>query len=330
MASKKYAYYNKGNKVALVQQDTTDITNSDYARYKSPTESITQGVELEYSYTPTYKNTSTGLLDTDKWARFQCWGAVGGYLTIFASPTNLNDMTGLDLTSKFTAGDWIEIQGSGRWSGIHKVKSRSADGTLQLDTLIGADNLPNVSCNTNVTDSSLWAGAAAGDQAAINSFKASIDAMNLENIYVWLDDVVLDGSIENDGLYRTDPTADWPSGQLSATARIYSNAGLEVVDESSATEARMGDTVNIYLVFKEAMTVYKGIDVLEDEIFDIDLNNFQSNAIVLFLKARNAEDQGDLERHEYYMAQFRKQLGRFRGAQKYGPYMVQGNRNMLK
>ena len=103
MASKKYAYYNKGNKVALVQQDTTDITNSDYARYKSPTESITQGVELEYSYTPTYKNTSTGLLDTDKWARFQCWGAVGGYLTIFASPPNLNDMTGLDLTIKFTA-----------------------------------------------------------------------------------------------------------------------------------------------------------------------------------------------------------------------------------
>lgn len=69
---------------------------------------------------------------------------------------------------------------------------------------------------------------------------------------------------------------------------------------------------------------------MEDESFDIDLSNYQSKAVVFYLKAKNFEDQGDIERYEYYMAAFRKQIAKFKGSQKYGPYMVQGNRNMLK
>ena len=54
MASKKYAYYNHGNKIGLVQQDTTDATSTDYGKYKSPTESIDKGLQIEYSYSPFY------------------------------------------------------------------------------------------------------------------------------------------------------------------------------------------------------------------------------------------------------------------------------------
>lgn len=72
------------------------------------------------------------------------------------------------------------------------------------------------------------------------------------------------------------------------------------------------------------------VEMMEDETFILDLNHYQSQAVVLYLKAKNAEDQGDIERFEYYMNKFRKQLAKFRSAQKYGPYVVQGNRTMLK
>ena len=55
MALKKYAYYLKGNKIAIVQMDTTDISAEDYGKYKSPTENVTDGIEIEYTYAPWYR-----------------------------------------------------------------------------------------------------------------------------------------------------------------------------------------------------------------------------------------------------------------------------------
>jgi len=51
MAAKKYAYYIKGNKLALIQVDNTLSTSDDeYGQYKSPTEAVTDGIKLEYAY----------------------------------------------------------------------------------------------------------------------------------------------------------------------------------------------------------------------------------------------------------------------------------------
>ena len=45
-----------------------------------------------------------------------------------------------------------------------------------------------------------------------------------------------------------------------------------------------------------------------DETFEIDLNRYQSNAVVYYLKAKNAEDMGDMEKREYFMRLFKKQV----------------------
>ena len=55
MAAKKYAYYIKGNKVAIIQKNVTDASVEDYGSYKSPTEAVTDGIELEYTYAPWYR-----------------------------------------------------------------------------------------------------------------------------------------------------------------------------------------------------------------------------------------------------------------------------------
>lgn len=252
MASKKYAYYNKGNKMAIVQQDVADVSSLSYGQYKSPNSYVEKGIEIEYSYIPIYRNGSTGLLDTDKFARFQCWGALDGYLTLFASGSLANDYSQVDMTSKFAVGDWIEIQGSGRWSGIHKVKSRSADGTLQLETSIGVDNLPMVSCTANIGSTPvLFAGNASGDEAAINSFKASVESMSLQNVYIWADDTTMDGTVENLGLYKAAPPSEWAAGQIKTSERHFSNAGVDVIDTASIGDPETGDAVRLFLVFRE-------------------------------------------------------------------------------
>ena len=53
-AKKKYAYYIKGNQLAIIQRDDVSAgsNNSEYGMYKSPTESISNGIEVQYAYTP--------------------------------------------------------------------------------------------------------------------------------------------------------------------------------------------------------------------------------------------------------------------------------------
>ena len=58
---REYAYYIKGNKIALVERDTAfdnDPTSKDYGpdvnrtQWKSPKATIEDGIELEYAYSP--------------------------------------------------------------------------------------------------------------------------------------------------------------------------------------------------------------------------------------------------------------------------------------
>ena len=64
MASvKQYAYYVKGNKVAIVERDTqfdNDVNSKDYgpgtdrASWKSPLSEVTDGLEIQYVHSPEY------------------------------------------------------------------------------------------------------------------------------------------------------------------------------------------------------------------------------------------------------------------------------------
>ena len=57
MATKrKYAYYIKGNKLAIIQREDAiaGSSNNEFGMYQSPTESITDGLEIQYTYTPKY------------------------------------------------------------------------------------------------------------------------------------------------------------------------------------------------------------------------------------------------------------------------------------
>ena len=121
MASRSfYAYYVKGNQLALIEHDSVtgdgqtlgqpsldDIGPSGALLWKSPVESITDGLEIEYAYSPRYRIESVA--DADK-ETITSYESASGYLKFNGSSFSTD------------AGiDYIVVNGSERWNGLHKI-----------------------------------------------------------------------------------------------------------------------------------------------------------------------------------------------------------------
>ena len=60
--------------------------------------------------------------------------------------------------------------------------------------------------------------------------------------------------------------------------------------------------------FEEETLLYYSVDALNDEDDTIDLPNYLSKALVYYVKAKLAEDAGELKLREYAMREFRKMI----------------------
>ena len=58
----------------------------------------------------------------------------------------------------------------------------------------------------------------------------------------------------------------------------------------------------------EAFTVYTDVSALEDESFELDLHLYLQKALVYYVKAKLAEDAGELKLREYAMREFKKMI----------------------
>ena len=114
-SAKEYGYFIKGNKLALIEKDTAldnDVDSRDYGpdvtnvRFKSPQSSVTDGIELEYVYSPKYH-----INDVSDTKATSAYNESGGYLWFTVASMSA------------TAGDWVLIRGSDRWNGLHQVRT---------------------------------------------------------------------------------------------------------------------------------------------------------------------------------------------------------------
>ena len=114
---KEYSYYRRGSQFAIMEVDTTTLPNTTFqgdSLWKSPQESIADGIEIEYSYSGKYFINET----EDKNTAIDTYVSVGGLLKIIdqgddnysASPESLSD------------GSYIVLRKAGRFNGLHKVK----------------------------------------------------------------------------------------------------------------------------------------------------------------------------------------------------------------
>ena len=110
-SSKKYAYYLRGKQIALIEQNTglgtgtcslSDYKNKaacenaggtwtenstsgrDLGQYKSPQSAITNGLEIEYCYSPRYSITTSSTTQVNKFY-INGWTVKDGYLTFLRS-----------------------------------------------------------------------------------------------------------------------------------------------------------------------------------------------------------------------------------------------------
>jgi len=222
--SKEYAYYIKGNKVAIVQRDWTfsggqtlsqpglnDLGAAGALFWKSPKETVADGLELQYAYSPNYFINET----EDKNTAIDTYVSLDGLLKIIdqgddnysASPESLSD------------GSYIVLKKAGRWNGLHKVKAAGV-GYITLYT-------------------------------------------------------------------------------------------------------RFSGSASVQKAFEEAPELYYNVDVLNDEDDELDIPRYLATAVVYYVKAKYAEDTGEMELKEYFMREFRALTEKFHAGKQKGPFRVQ-------
>jgi len=136
--SKEYAYYLKGSRVAVVQKDLVfsegqtlsqpglnDLGAAGRLLWKSPKESITDGLEIQYVYAPTYFINET----EDKNTEIDTYVSLGGLLKIIDQGDNDYSASPESLSN----GSYIVLRKAGKLNGLHKVKAAGA-GYITLYT----------------------------------------------------------------------------------------------------------------------------------------------------------------------------------------------------
>ena len=138
MASKNYAYYLRGSQIALVQEDYTNDS-----RWKSPVEAITDGLEIEYAYSPRYRIESVAAADKETGSSYE---TASGFLRF----------NGTGFSTESTV-DYIVVSGSERWNGLHKVTGLNT-AHYTTATKYSGDNVtdtPTIYTNVDTLDNEL-------------------------------------------------------------------------------------------------------------------------------------------------------------------------------
>jgi len=350
--SKEYAYYIKGNKVAIVQKDWTfsggqtlsqpglnDLGAQGALLWKSPKESITDGLELQYVYSPQYMLGANHTTNVNKFY-VNGWTVIGGYLTFLRSGldagvrnwTSSPENAVTSGSSGDTGGqslDYIVVRGSERWNGLHRVQTAGANGDLMTYTKVN-EVLPyfedkTIDLNADETIH--------GDQVAADLWLA--DHFTADD-YIWISD---SASENNNGLFSIASTSTSSSAHLSiltletlyfiaGTALVSSAFGYGLDEEASRAAAITADTgssdINIYKAYRDHCYILTDVNVLNDESDELDIPRYLANGIVYYVQAKYAEDAGNIEMKEYFMREFRRITEKHQSAKKLGTYITQG------
>ena len=124
---REYGYYLKGLNLAVVERDTAfdnDVNSKDYgpgsdrANWKSPLADSTDGLEIQYSYVPSYFIDETDDTNTT----LDTYKSTGGFLIL--EETGSDDFSASP--ESLTDGSFIVLRNAGKWNGLHKVSAAGA------------------------------------------------------------------------------------------------------------------------------------------------------------------------------------------------------------
>jgi len=337
-SSKEYGYQIKGSKLSLVEKDSTtsDGLNYSYVQgaglnpssratvYKSPITSVTDGIEIEYAYSPEYYYNTNSMAGTDKYS-VDAWIIVDGYLAFVQGfPTG-----GINWTLELAANDYILVKNSSRWNGVHKIQeiqnlvvdsANSSHCAIKTYTKASATNYKYFTGTPGVTSTTIQV---SGDLFEVGD-------------YLWQSA----GAGANIGLYRVSAIEDHLGAgivdNLTLDIKVHNKDTQKYATEDQETAVSMtadtDGTTYVYQAFRERPTTHiiTGIDILSDESDTIDLSTYLSKALVYYVKAKLAEDKQDIETKEYMMREFRKMLEKHENSKVAGPRKIIAGPNAIR
>jgi len=348
MASKKYAYYTKGNKFAIVEKrpsgsggnlavahctvgghnNQTDCeaaggqwipgstqSTDNYEEYTSPVVDVANGIEIEYTYAPIYNLFPSLNKVASPGTRVYCNGWFvdeHGYLNIQRNYFDWDSVS----AQGFAADKYIYIGGSSLWTGVHKIKSLGTElyhGWMQLYTKYPSTGTYSGTLNITFDTDETMVFAGAEDFCKAGDFivivaNAALNATNHGLFKV--------GSIANDEL------------TVSNHYTINDNSSSQYNPddfELESTASLVSETVSCkaYIGYRDPLFVHAA-DYMLDESFEVDVNHQQSQAIVYYVKAKMHEEMGDFETREYFFREFKRAVEKESSNRKWGTYRALG------
>ena len=320
MASvKEYAYFVKGNRIAIVEKDTAfdnDVNSRDYgpgsdrAQWKSPLADVTKGLEIEYTYAPDFTLASSYQTPQQNQFYINGWHVYNGYLTFLRS--HMEDAVNWNGAHYSAAADneYILIRGSNRWNGIHKIQDGTSYGQLQTYTKV------NETTETILGSSDMNITAASDGLARIHANDSSDWWLNA--IFSPGDFVFVRGATNiNNGVWEVDSVQS--GAGVESAAGIYiknkyfcyhgdDTLSTEGIDTTPNTSAQSNATVHLFGMHRDFCYFLTDVDVLNNESDELPVPPYLERAMVDYMRARIAEDQGELEMKEYYLKEFRKKV----------------------
>ena len=309
--SKQYAYYLEGNKIAIVEKDVSfdnDVDSKDYGpgasrqRWESPQSSISQGLEIRYTYSPIWWLSSNRHIGWNLTASEDerntsiytpAYGEISGYLTFFFPGISAN--SGVLSISTTLNDNKIVCHNHPQWNGIHTVKSASTQGYIQTTTKwsSGLNKFEEDDDGETpiITTDGLFSNSTAGSWA---------EGWSIGDYFFNVTDMT---NADNEGLFRIN---DINTGKTIITVDNHYHSDRTTSGElASATQSCSAESYTAGDLFMPQALLSEGayvdvqtVNVMEDESFELDLPNYLQKALVYYLKAKLAEDAGELKLRE--------------------------------
>ena len=87
---------------------------------------------------------------------------------------------------------------------------------------------------------------------------------------------------------------------------------------------KCSDSSSVQQEFEETPSLYYNINQLDSETDELDIPRYLANAVVYYVKAKYAEDAGELEMREFFMREFRRTSEKHQSGKQMGSRRVQG------
>jgi hypothetical protein len=87
---------------------------------------------------------------------------------------------------------------------------------------------------------------------------------------------------------------------------------------------KCSDSSSVQQEFEETPSLYYNINQLDSETDELDIPRYLAGAVVYYVKAKYAEDAGELEMREFFMREFRRTSEKYQSGKQMGQRRIQG------